>query len=100
MTNKLITELSVESFDALIDAYIERETRDTGELPAPLFYQALREVFRAEQGEPFLTMETTIAGNRLILSAPPRTVLPDNIREVEVNLPGVRVVVSRDPLAA
>ncbi len=100
MPNKLITEMSTESFDALIDAYIERETRDTGELPAPLFYHALREVFQVEQPGQFLTMETTVAGDRLILSAPPRTVLPDNIREVEVNLPGVRVVVSRDTLAA
>jgi hypothetical protein len=107
MTNKLITEMSAKEFDAVIDAYIERETQDTGELPAPLFYETLRDIFRAEQVEGMvklpkyiLTLDSVVVGDRLVLSASPGTSLPANIREIEVDLPGVRVLVSLEPVVA
>jgi hypothetical protein len=103
MTDKLISEMSPKEFDAVIDAYIERETQDMGELPAPLFYEALHNIFssdKAKQTESLLGLESTIVGNRWVLSAPPGVSVPPDIREVEINLPGVRVVVSREPVAA
>ncbi len=96
MTDKPLSEMSTEEFDAMIDAHIQRETSDTGELSTPLFYTALRDVFDAEQVPAF---ESTVEGDRLILSTPAGTTLPAHIREVEVALPGVRVLVKLEPLA-
>lgn len=44
MSKQTITNMSTDEFDAVIDAYIERETKDMGELDAPLFYEALKEM--------------------------------------------------------
>ena len=41
-----------------------------------------------------LDLESIIVGDRLVLSTPPGVSIPNNIREIEVNLPGVRVIVS------
>jgi len=47
-----------------------------------------------------LNLETVMVGDRLVLSAPPGVAVPANIREIEINLPGVRVIVSLKPVAA
>ncbi len=39
----MISNMPTDEFDAVVDAFIERETKDMGELDAPLFYEALRE---------------------------------------------------------
>lgn len=46
-----IIELDPEKFDNVIDTCIERETQDTEEIPAPIFYKALWNIFRVEQEE-------------------------------------------------
>lgn len=45
MKDKLMTEMSAEEFDAMIEKRLERDSQDMGDLPAPLFYQALRDFF-------------------------------------------------------
>jgi len=37
MGEKLISNMPSDEFDAVIDTFIERETKDMGELDAPLF---------------------------------------------------------------
>jgi hypothetical protein len=54
MTDKLISEMSPEEFESVIDAYIERETQDMGELPAPLFYEALHNIFSSDKTEQYV----------------------------------------------
>jgi len=108
--NRLITEMSTDEFDTVIDAYIERETRDTGDLPAPLFYQTLRDIFgkvaelpgeeTSIQSRFTIALERVAAGSRLILSSLPEASLPADLREIEVDLPGIRVLVGLKPLAA
>jgi hypothetical protein len=79
--------MSNEEFDAVIDAYIERETQDTGELSAPVFYQALREIFSAEAIEETIELQGELEGNRLRLHPPvpplPLVIVHDN--EIVVN---------------
>jgi len=53
---------------------------------------------KAEQPERVLGLESTLVGDWLVLSAPPGVAVPANVREVEVNLPGVRVIVSLTPV--
>jgi hypothetical protein len=46
MSNKKIDEISTAEFNAIVDAFIERESQDCGELPANVFYEALENIFR------------------------------------------------------
>jgi len=46
MNNKKIDEISTTEFNAIVDAFIERESQDCGELPAHVFYDALENIFR------------------------------------------------------
>jgi hypothetical protein len=48
MSGKRLTEMSGEDFDAIVESYIERESQNMGEVDAPLFYEALEEIFAAE----------------------------------------------------
>jgi len=48
MEEKLISKMTIEEFDILIDAHIERETKDMGELEARLFYEVLQEMLGAD----------------------------------------------------
>lgn len=45
MSEKLITEMSAEEFDEVIETFITRETQRVGEVDAPLFYEALEAIF-------------------------------------------------------
>jgi hypothetical protein len=97
MREKLITEMSREEFDAVIDAYIERETQDLGELLAPVFYQTLREILSAEAIEETIELQAELEGNRLILHPPvpppPLVMVHDN--EIVVN--NVRLIIHITP---
>ncbi len=44
-----------------------------------------------------LNLESAIMGDRLVLSTLPGVTVPDHVREIEINLPGVRVIVSLSP---
>ena len=48
MSETSITEMSSEEFEAIIEAYIERESHNMGEIEAALFYEALEEIFAIE----------------------------------------------------
>lgn len=41
MDERLISGMPTKTFDAIVEAFIERETQDMGELDAPIFYAAL-----------------------------------------------------------
>jgi hypothetical protein len=45
MSNKKIDEMEPTEFNAIVDAFIERESQDCGELPAHVFYDALENMF-------------------------------------------------------
>ena len=45
MEEKRLTEMGAEEFGQLINGFIDRETKDIGELDAPLFYEALESIY-------------------------------------------------------
>jgi hypothetical protein len=65
MSEKQITEMSGEEFEAVVEAYIERESHNMGEIAAPLFYEALEEIFAAEPET--VELEGRIVGSHLQL---------------------------------
>lgn len=77
--DKLISEMSTEEFDAVIDQYIERESQDMDEIPAPIFYQALRDIFTVPEVEETVELQGHVVDSQLQL-------LP---KESVFTLPGV-----------
>ena len=65
-----LSDMPKEEFEAVVDAYIERETKDTGELDAPLFYEALREMIEADAAAEEIEVEGKIIDNQLVLDLP------------------------------
>ena len=69
IAEKLLTDMSYDEFQTLIDGYIERTSQQTGEMPASTFFELLFEklVARTQQ-----TIEITgrIINNQLVLSLP------------------------------
>jgi hypothetical protein len=63
MKGKRFSEMSEEEFEAVIEAYIERESRNMGEIDALLFYEALEEIFAAEPIT--IEVEGHISGSKL-----------------------------------
>lgn len=97
MSEKLIGEMDDLEFEQMVGAFIDRPASLDDEIPAELVFAMLD---KAEQPERALDLQSVIVGDRLVLSAPPGMAVPANVREVEVNLPGVRVIVSLEPIAA
>jgi hypothetical protein len=96
MSDKLIGEMDDAEFTRLMESYIDRPSLDD-EIPVELVFAALD---KTEQVRTGLELQSTLIGDRLVLSAPSRAVFPANVRELEINLPAVRVVVCLEPVAA
>lgn len=80
MSEQLISNMPTDEFDAVVDAFIERETKDMGELDVPLFYQALKEIMTSDSSTETNTtieVEGEIVDNQLVLD------LPENLDSVE-----------------
>lgn len=67
---KLISEMNGEEYGAVIDKYIERESQDMDEIAAPLFYQALQDIWGLEQVEETIELEANLVGGQLQLQLP------------------------------
>lgn len=70
-------------------------TKDDGDL-----FQLVKRLTEEQPPGHALGLESVIVGERLVLSTPPGVAVPANIREIEINLPDVRVIVSLNPVAA
>lgn len=80
MGEQLISNMPTDEFDAVVDAFIERETQDMGELDAPLFYEAIKEIMASDaSAETTITIEVEgeIVDNQLVLD------LPEDLDSVE-----------------
>jgi hypothetical protein len=93
MEEKLISKMTIEEFDTLIDAHIERETKDMGELEATLFYEALQEVLGAESEDDLLEVEGEIVDNQLVLNLPAGFEPLEQIRDIAILVEGRRFVI-------
>ena len=75
MVEKSLSEMSYDEFQVLIDGYIERSSRQTGEMPASVFFELLFERLAARARR---TIKVTghIVDRKLVLSLPrPETTL-------------------------
>ena len=69
MSEKLLTEMDNDEFDALIDNYIERSSQQSGEMPSASFFKLL--FARAtERVKKTIEIEGKIVDGQLMLSLP------------------------------
>ncbi len=97
MSEKLVGEMDQADFDRMVETFIDHPSGPDDAIPAEFVFAMLDKV---EHSERALEVESAIVGDRLVLSTPPNTVLPATVHEIEVKLPGVWVVVKREPVPA
>jgi hypothetical protein len=96
MGEKLITNMSTDEFDAVVDAFIARETKDLGELDASLFYEALREMVASSASADTVTtieVEGEIIDNQLVLDLPEDLDSAEQMRDMTILVGGRRITV-------
>jgi hypothetical protein len=91
MSEKRIGEMDDTKFAQLMEAFVDRPSGPDDEIPAELVFAMLD---RAELAQGSLALHSQVVGDRLVLSTPPGARVPENVRDIEICLPNVRVVVS------
>lgn len=97
MEHKRITDIETVEFDTLIDDFIERETEDTGELSAPLFYEALEAIFEEPTEATTVELQAQVVGSQLQLALP-ESILPGvEVHDNEIAVNNIRFVIHLMP---
>lgn len=93
MSNKQMTQLDPKELEAVVSAYIERETQDMGEIEAPLFYEALEEIFADEATTETIELEGRIVDSQLQLHPISREMTGVLIHDNEILVKHFRFVI-------
>lgn len=99
MDNKKIDEMTMTEFNAIIDAFIDRETQDCGELPAPVFYDALENIFSKPAEAMTVEVEAQVVGSELQFALPAIAIPGIEVHHNEIMVNNVRFVVRLAPAA-
>jgi hypothetical protein len=91
MSEKRISEMSGEEFEAIVAAYIERESQNMGEINAPLFYEAIEEIF-ADKPET-VPLEGRVIGTELQLETTTREMPGIQVHDNEIVVDNIRFVI-------
>ena len=92
MVEKSLSEMIYDEFQALIDGYIDRSSRQTGEMPASVFFELLFERLAARAHR---TIEVTghIVDKELVLSLPRPETTPVQVQGNQIFVGDQRIVV-------
>ena len=90
MDAKRITDMDAQEFDQLLDAFIERETKDMGELDAPLFYTALEEIYAAETEPTTIEVKAQVIGSELHLHLPTSATTTVDVHDNVIKIANLR----------
>jgi len=97
MGEQLITNMPTDEFDAVVDTFIERETQEMGELDAPLFYEAFKEIMasNASSAEMISTIEVEgeIVDNQLVLDLPGDLESVEEMRDIAILVGNRRITI-------
>ncbi|MBI1926057.1 hypothetical protein HYR99_17620 [Candidatus Poribacteria bacterium] len=97
MENKRIADIETTEFDTLIDAFIEREMEDTGELRAPLFYETLEAIFQNPADATTVELQAQVVDSELQLILPPSTPPGVKVHDNEITVNHLRFVIHLMP---
>jgi hypothetical protein len=89
-------EMNYESFQALIDGYIERSSQESGEMPASVFFELL---FKraAQQVTETIEVEGHLVGDQLVLHLPVEKETTVQVQGNEILVGDRRIVVRLKP---
>lgn len=93
MNEKIISNMPTDEFDAVVDAFIERETKDMGELKTPLFYEALREMIASEASTDTIEVEGEIVDNQLVVDLPEDLETAEQMKDIAILVGNRRIIV-------
>jgi|694.fasta_scaffold30191_7 hypothetical protein len=99
MNNKKIDEMATTEFNAIVDAFIERESQDCGELPANVFYDALENIFRNPEEATTVELEAQVIGSELQFALPDIALPGITVHNNQIMINNVRFVVRLSPVA-
>jgi hypothetical protein len=92
MTEKLLTEMSYDEFQTLIDEYIDRSSQQTGEMPASTFFELLFERLAARTQQT-IEVIVRIVDRGLVLSVPEQESSPVQVQGNEIVVGNQRIIV-------
>ena len=93
MSDNTPVDMTYEQFEAMIDGYIERSSRESGEMPPSAFFALLFEKMAARAQET-VKVHGRIVDGQLVLSAPPAEQRTVQVRGNEILVDRWRIVVS------
>jgi hypothetical protein len=99
MSNKKIDEMEPVEFNAIVDAFIERESQDCGELPAHVFYDALENIFRKPEEATTVELEAQVIGSELQFALADVALPGITVHNNQMMINNVRFVVHLAPAA-
>ena len=92
MGEQMISNMPTDEFDAVVNAFIERETKDMGELDAPLFYEALKEMMATDIANT-IEVEGEIVDNQLVLDLPKELESAEQMRDIAILVGNRRITI-------
>lgn len=96
MGEQLISNMATDEFDAIVDAFIERDMKDMGELDAPLFYEALKEIMASDalaETTSTFEVEGEIVDNQLVLDLPEDLDSAEEMRDIAILVGNRRITI-------
>src|SRR3569832_579158 len=97
MHEKLIGEMNDADFEQMIGVFIDRSTNLDDQNPAELVLAMLEQ---HEKSAHILDLASVVIKDRLVISAAPNATIPANVREIELNLPHLRLIFKVEPVPA
>ncbi len=97
MSEERIGKMDDAKFAQMMEAFVDRPSGPDDEIPADLVFAMLDE---AELTPEPLVLHSQLEGDRLVLSTLPGARVPESVRDIEIRLPNVRVIVSLEPAMA
>lgn len=97
MAEKLIGEMENRDFEQMIGSFITRSTSLDEPIPSEVVFAMVEQNERSTQA---LDLNSVLIKDRLVISAAPNTTLPANVREIELNLPHLRLIFRVEPVPA
>lgn len=94
MESKRITDMDAQTFEELMDAFIERETKDMGELDASLFYAAMEEIYADEPEPTTVEVKAQIVGSELSLRLSTSMVSNIDVHDNVININNLRFIIN------
>ncbi len=96
MGENLISNMPTDEFDTVVDEFIDRETKDMGELDAPLFYEALKELIVSEistGSDKPIEVEGEIVDNQLVLDLPEDLESMEEMKDIAILVGNRRITI-------